>query len=129
MYILDTDVIIWILRKDAVIISAVARLTHKGAGALSTISVAEIYKNIFPSEVGSAEELFDEHEVISVSREIARDAGYYWQQFHKRLATLSLADCIVAATAKIHRGILLTLNTRHFPMTDIEIKNPRGHIV
>lgn len=125
MYILDTDIIIWILRKDEAIISAVDSFIHKAPTIISTITIAEVFKNIFPSEVSPTEELLEQHEIIPVTKEIAKDAGYYWQQFHTRIATLSLADCIIAATARACQGTLVTLNTRHFPMTDIMVKNPR----
>ena len=126
MYILDTDIIIWILRNDVTIISVMDRLVQQTSTAISTITVAELYKNIFPSEVTPTEELLENHEIIPVTKEIARDGGYYWQQFHRRIATLSLPDCIIAATVRAYQGTLLTLNTRHFPMTDIVVKNPRG---
>ncbi len=125
MYILDTDIIIWILRKDEAIVRAVDRLIHKAPTAISTITIAEIFKNMFPSEVTPTEEFLEQHEIVSVTKEIAKDAGYYWQQFHTRITTLSLADCIIAATARVYQGTLFTLNTRHFPMTDISVHNPR----
>lgn len=125
MYILDTDIIIWILRKDKRIIASLERIIGKGDVAVSTITVGEIYKHVFPSEISSTEALFDTHDVIAVSREIAKEAGYYWQQFHKRITTLSLSDCMIAATAKMYNATLITLNSKHFPMKDIIVQRPR----
>jgi predicted nucleic acid-binding protein len=124
MYILDSDIIIWILREDLNIIKSVHKLTSNIDLAVSVLTVTEIYKNIYPSEITKTESLFDRLRVINVDREIARDAGYYWQEYARKLMGLSLADCVIASTTKINKATLLTLNTRHFPMTDIKVQNP-----
>lgn len=105
MYILDSDIIIWFLREEKTIINSVRRLTSDNILCISALTVTEIYKNIFPSE-------------------IAKDAGYYWQEYCKQFKSISLADCVIASTAKFYKATLLTLNTRHFPMKDIRVVNP-----
>jgi predicted nucleic acid-binding protein len=125
MYVLDTDIAIWILRRDTAIIETLKQNVSQNESAISTITIAELYKNIFPSELTSTEEFIAYQRIIPVSAQIAREAGYYWNQFHKRISGLSITDCIIAATAKIHQGVLCTLNTRHFPMSDIIVRNPR----
>ena len=125
MFIIDTDIAIWILRRDLVIIDALKQGVRKNESAISTITIAELYKNIYPSELTSTEEFITYQRIIPVSAQIAREAGYYWNQFHGKLSGLSMLDCIIAATAKVHQGTLYTLNIRHFPMKDIMIQNPR----
>jgi len=61
---------------------------------------------------------------IDVTPLIAKQGGFYWQQFHKKLQNLSLADCLIAGTANANSLILVSLNTKHFPMKDIRILNP-----
>ena len=124
MYILDSDVVIWILRGDQKIISAVENIVDKNRTGISTITVAEIYKFTFPSEFYKNEDLINQQDLFPVTREIAKEAGLYWNQFHHRLLTLSLADTIVAATCKANNYQLVTLNTRHFPMSDVKVLNP-----
>ncbi len=126
MYVLDTDIAIWILRRDTAIIQALKQGVSKHESAISTITIAELYKNIFPSELTSTEDFITYQRIIPVSAQIAREAGYYWNQFHVKLSGLSMLDCIIAATAKVHQGVLYTLNVRHFPMKDIVVQNPRS---
>lgn len=124
MYILDSDVVIWVLRGERRVILSLDKMVGKQKTGISTITVAEIYKFAFPSEFTKTKDLIDEQQIFDVTSEIAKEAGLYWNQFHNKLLNLSLTDTIIAATAKIHNATLLTLNTRHFPMTDIKILNP-----
>lgn len=124
MIILDTDVVIWILRGNRPMIAAVDRLAAKQTIGISTITVAEIYKNVFPIEMPGVEDFIAHQELFPVSLDIAKTAGLYWNQYHRRFKNLSLTDCLIAAAAKIHQAGLATLNIKHFPMDDIKLLNP-----
>ena len=124
MYLLDTDVLIWILRDRKEIVEKASQLKELATLCTSVISIAEIYKNIFPSELTTTEDFLDQHIIYDVDQKIAKIAGLYWQQYSKQLKSLSLADCLIAATANVHNLTLVTLNTKHFPMKDIEVLNP-----
>jgi predicted nucleic acid-binding protein len=58
---------------------------------------------------------------LDVTPFVAKQGRFYWQQFHKKLQNLSLADCLIAATANVHEVTLVTLNRKHFPMKDIKL--------
>ena len=107
----------------------VARLVKRVVGDMpvgaSVVSVAEVYQHIFPKEISSAELLFASYILYPVELAIARSAGLYWQEYQKKFQTMSLADCLIAATVRQFHMTLLTFNTRHFPMTDITVRNPR----
>ena len=124
MIVLDTDIVIWILRGNQAIVAAIDRLVSKESVGISTITVAEIYKNIFPIEMPAVEDFIFYQELFPVSLDIAKIAGLYWNQYHQGLKNLSLTDCLIAATAKIHRATLVTMNIKHFPMDDISLFNP-----
>lgn len=124
MYLLDTDVLIWVLRGKTDIIDRVLQLKNKSSLGISVISTAEIYKNIFPSELTVTEDYLEQHIIFDVDQKIAKIAGFYWQQYAKQLKNLSLTDCLIAATANVNSLILVTLNTKHFPMKDIQVLNP-----
>lgn len=125
MYLLDTDILIWILRNKTVIIEQISELKEKSALAISVVSVAEIFKNIFPTELTTTEDFLNQHIIFDVDLKMAKMAGLYWQQFHKQFSALSLADCIIAATANTQDLTLVSLNTKHFPMQDIKLLNPQ----
>ena len=124
MYLLDTYVLIWILRGRDEIIDKISQLKEKSPVCISVISIAEIYQNIFPSELTTTEEFLNLHNIFEVDAKIAKIAGLYFQQYSKQLQNLSLADCLIAATANAHDLSLVTLNIKHFPMKDIKLLNP-----
>lgn len=124
MYLLDTDILIWVLRGKKEIIDKVLNLKEKSELGISVISVAEIYKNIFPEELTTTEDYLEQHIIFEVDQKIAKIAGLYWQQYSKQIKNLSLMDCLVAGTANINNATLVSLNIKHFPMKDIQVLNP-----
>lgn len=124
MYLLDTDILIWVLRGNEKIIEKVSQLKDKTSLAISVISIAEIYKNIFPAELTPTEDYLSQHIQFTVDQKVARIAGFYWQQYSKQVKNLSLMDCLIAATANAHEATLVSLNSKHFPMKDIKVLNP-----
>ena len=124
MYLLDTDVLIWVLRGKKDIVGKVSELKNKSPLGISVISTAEIYKNIFSSELTVTEDYLEQHIIFDVDQKIAKTAGLYWQQYAKQLKNLSLTDCLIAGTANVNSLILVSLNTKHFPMKDIQVLNP-----
>ena len=123
--ILDTDILIWLLRGKKGIVEQIDKLSYKSSLSISVISVAEIYKNIFPSELATTEALLDSHAIIPVSTGIAKQAGLYFQEYHIKLKKLSLTDCLIASTSLVHDSALITLNTKHFPMQNITVLDPK----
>jgi predicted nucleic acid-binding protein len=58
-------------------------------------------------------------DVIAVDHQIAEIGGLLLRQYGKSHGT-GFADAIIAATAQVERAILVTLNSKHFPMvTDL----------
>ncbi len=124
MYLLDTDVLIWVLRGNKEIIKKISELKEKSELSISVISIAEIYKNIFPSELTATEDYLHQHIIFEIDQKIAKIAGLYWQQYSKQLKNLSLMDCLIAGTANVNNVTLVSLNSKHFPMKDIQVLNP-----
>ena len=124
MYLIDTDIIIWVLRGNKKYEKFLQSLKDKNPLSISTITITEIYKNIFPSEIVKTENVLNELQAWDVTPEIAKQAGLYWQEYVKQLNNLSLMDCLIAATANVNDLTLVSLNIKHFPMKDIEILNP-----
>ncbi len=125
MFLLDSDVLIWILRGREEIKDKISKLKEESPLAISVVSIAEIFKNIFPSELSTTEEFLDLHVIFDVDRKTAKVAGLYCQHYQKQLKNLSLEDCLIAATANVNNLTLVSLNTKHFPMKDIKTLNPR----
>lgn len=124
MYLLDTNILIWVLRENKIYVDVYRELKRASTLYISTITIAEIYKNVYPAELIGTEEVLSEFEVWDVTVSIAKQGGLYWQQYSKNISKLNILDCLIAATAKEHDLTLLTLNTRHFPMKDIRVMSP-----
>lgn len=124
MYLIDTDILIWVLRGDKKNEDFLQNLKNRGSLSISTITIAEVYKNIFPSEIVKTENVLNEFQVWDVTATIAKQGGLYWQQYAKQLKNLSLTDCLIAGTANVNSVTLVSLNSKHFPMKDIKLISP-----
>lgn len=124
MYLIDTDILIWVLRGNKQYEDYLQNLKEKNAISISTITIAEVYKNMFPSEVVKTENILSTFQVWDITPVIAKQAGLYWQEHGRKLKNLNLTDCLIAATANIHEATLVSLNRKHFPMKDITILTP-----
>lgn len=124
MYLIDTDILIWVLRGNKKYEDLLQNLKNKDSLSISTITIAEVYKNIYPSEMMKTENVLHEFETWDVTTPIAKQGGLYWKQYAKQLKNLNLTDCLIAGTANLNNLILVSLNIKHFPMKDIQLLNP-----
>lgn len=123
MYLIDTDILIWVLRENEKYQGLIIKLAKKGALSISTATIAEIYQNVYPSELVKTESVLAGLQSIDVNPTVAKQAGFYWQKYSKNLQKLSIIDCIIAATAALNNLTLVTLNKKHFPMKDIKLSD------
>jgi len=121
MFLLDTDVVIWALRNNQKIISFLLEISESGSLGLSTLTIAEIYKNIFPTEIFQTEEFIHRHIIYGVDEDVAKQGGLYWQEYSKQFKTLNIIDCMIASTAYINDLTLVTLNVKHYPMQGLRL--------
>ena len=124
MFLLDTDILIWILRGKKEVREKVSKLKEKSPLAISVISIAEIFRNVFPSELSTTEDFLNQHIIFNLDQKTAKIGGLYCQQYSKQLKNLTLDDCLIAGCANVNDLTLVSLNTKHFPMKDIKILNP-----
>jgi predicted nucleic acid-binding protein len=119
-YLLDTDVIIEILRSREGIVSQVEELFSAGHNLFySPISKAEIYQGIRKGEELNTARFFDQLDCLVIDDEIGEKAGSYLKIFRKS-HNLELADALIAASASQAKATLFTFNRRHYPMKDIK---------
>ncbi|HBB66501.1 MAG: hypothetical protein A2X28_07565 [Elusimicrobia bacterium GWA2_56_46] len=119
--LLDSDVIIEILRGNEEVAGEVISLCESGRAALYTpVSKAEIYHGIREGESGKAEALFSACRSVPITDEIGEKAGRYLRQFHKSHG-VDIADALIAAAARINGAELFTFNHKHYPMKDIKL--------
>ncbi len=112
--LVDTDVLIDFLRGHPAAVKFVR--TNAPRMAVSVVTEAELFSGVRDGDEREAlENLLELIPVIPVSREIARTAGLLRRDFGKA-AKIGMADALIAATARLERLRLHTLNTKHFPM-------------
>jgi predicted nucleic acid-binding protein len=118
--LVDTDILIHFLRGRREAKDFLSSLLDRSQILCSSITVAEIFAGIRPGEEEKTRALVDNLLVLDVTRGVAERAGHYKRTI--RSQSLELDDCLIAATAFIHRSVLATGNGKHYPMRDIEVR-------
>lgn len=123
-YLVDTDVLIDVLRGKAKICHFLDSLHRKGSSLFySPITKAEVFHGIREGEEKEINLLFQSMECIPITDEIGEKAGAYLKAFHSS-HNVHLGDSLIAATVHINGSILLTFNRKHYPMKDIKVVIP-----
>ncbi len=114
MYLLDTSVLIDLLRKRE---PAVAWFKTVAVDPrVSVISLTELWVGIRrQKEEADILQLESALRALPIDREIALRAGVLLRHYAAS-HSLEVPDAIIAATAEHHGLRLATLNTKHFPM-------------
>lgn len=114
--LLDTDVLIEYLRGRTKAVQYLEALTEELF--VSVISVAELYVGLKGDDERQAlEQFLLAFRLLPVTDAIARTAGGFRRDYGPSHST-SLADALIAATAQKNADVLVTFNTKHFPMLD-----------
>ena len=83
---------------------------------VSAISVAELYAGVREGEERTAlDDFVKAFDIVLVDEAIATQGGLYRGDYRKS-HNVGLADAIIAASAEAKNAILVTLNSKHFPM-------------
>jgi predicted nucleic acid-binding protein len=125
--LLDTSVLIDVLRGR----SAAGRLLGlRSSGEVPfvcCINVEEIWRGLRPHDEEDAARLLDGLRLAHLGLSEGRRAGRWRRDAAAEGATLSQADCLIAAAAVGVGARLATGNPRHFPMKELEIEHwPAG---
>ncbi|MDP3740797.1 MAG: type II toxin-antitoxin system VapC family toxin [bacterium] len=112
MYTLDTNAIIYCLKKDDRAVIAIQNILAQNVPIyISTITELELfgYPNLTAEEAGLIEMLLETFSIIPVDSRIARIAGSL-----RRSHRIKTLDAAIAATALSTGSILLTRNIKDF---------------
>lgn len=122
-YLLDSDVLIWILRNRESTVRMVEELADHAAEPLacSALSVMEIWVGVKPGEEARTAECLDGLTVLPVDGELAREAAALLRK-RKRLEPREWVDALIAATAIRHGLTLVTYNRRDYPYSGVSLQ-------
>ncbi len=126
MVVIDTDIIIWILRGNKDIEELFKKVVNETDGYIfiTPIQIAEIYAGIRQKERPDAENFIESLSVIDINKSIGRLAGDFINRYGKT-HNVTMSDAMIAASAKLNLFKLWTLNKRHYPMfTEKEFFQP-----
>ena len=117
MIIIDTDILIWILRGKIEFRDQLKKTIFETDGHvyITPIQAAEIYAGLKISEMEMVSEFINSILCLNIDKKIGILAGRFIQQYSKS-NNVTLADAIIAATAKTWNYKLWTLNRKHYPM-------------
>ncbi len=117
MVMIDTNIIIWILRGDATVKAQFEQVVRdvQGKVYVTAIQVAEIYAGMRESERTETEEFFDAVHNVGLDEDIGKRAGEYVNKYGKS-HNVTLADALIAAASVSQQCQLWTLNKKHYPM-------------
>lgn len=117
MIVVDTDVIIWVLRNDANIVARFERAVMETDGRLliTPIQLAEIYAGIRKNEEKKVADFMANFGMIEITNAVGIRAGRYLNDY-KKSHGISLADAMICAAAVENAHAVWTLNRKHYPM-------------
>lgn len=117
---MDSDVIIWHLRGRKEVTDVLRDLQRVGLPACSALSVLEIQLGVKKGEEEKTDRFLKSLRILDVDMEIASKAAQLIRRYKARGVTLDLPDSVIAATCILHELILVTYNTKHYPISEIK---------
>jgi len=123
-FLLDSDVIIWHLRGREEVTEMLRDLQRSGVPACSALSVLEVQMGVKRGEEEKTNLFLRSLRVFDVNIEIADKAAQLIRKNRAKGITISLPDAIIASTCLVYDLILVTYNTGHYQIPDLEFYLP-----
>jgi len=122
IYLLDTSAVIDAINRRRGRWQLLKTMVESGETlACSAITVMEIYAGLRPHESELTQAFLDGFEHYNVDRDLARYAGLLKNEWARKGRTLSSPDVVIAATALVHKLVLMTDNRKDFPMPQLAL--------
>jgi predicted nucleic acid-binding protein len=113
-YLLDTELLVEHLRGKKEARAYIDGLD--GDRLVSVVTVAELFVGVHnPEEEQTVTRFLNAFDILPLTAEIARQGGL-WRRAYRQSHGTGLADALIAATAVAENAVMVTFNTRHFPM-------------
>ena len=116
--ILDTTVIIDILREDSKTIDKIKEIQKSTAAILTTsITVFELWQGLEIKDSKKREKILNILQsigLLSFDFNSAKEAGNIYRELRKKGITIDAEDTMIAGIAKIYNETLLTRNVKDF---------------
>lgn len=106
MIVIDTDIIIWILRGNKEIKEMFKKTIKQTNGSIfvTPIQLAEIYAGIREKEKIDTEIFLDSFSILNIDGKIGKLAGEFMNKYQKS-HNIAINDALIAASTKINGAI------------------------
>ncbi len=122
-YFLDTTVLIDYLRGKKETVKFLRKLASEGSLlGCCLINITEVYAGMREAERELTGRFLDSLEYYEATKELAEKAGEYKRAYQEKGFILSVPDVIIAAVVISNNLTLLTDNTKHYPMPEINLQ-------
>lgn len=122
MIVIDTDVLIFILRGIEIIKRRFTELVVETEGYvfITPIQIAEIYAGVREKEKVKTEHFLESFSVIDIDKKVGELAGVFINKFGKS-HNVTMADSLIGAATEINGFKIWTLNRKHYPMFEEKV--------
>jgi len=119
MIMIDTDVLIWILRGKELFYKQFREIAVSTSGDLfiTPIQVAEIYAGAREGEKDRTGAFLSMLKLFRPGLREGMHAGHFMKQYRKSHG-VTMADALIAASVRCEGMRLWTMNIKHYPMLD-----------
>lgn len=117
----DTNVLIYALKGFEPYASWFRKVIQENKLRISVIVIAEFLEGATDEDEITLKRLIDKFGYLSIDRSVAEIGASYKKKYSKKTKKIWMSDCLIAATSKIFKTILVTADKKDFPMNDIEI--------
>lgn len=121
-YLLDSNIIIDFLigREETLkLLDDIKKIDD--SPATSSLCIAEVQLGVKKEEEENTNIFLNSLQVYDVNRATANMAGKYIRKYRSKGITLPLVDTLIAITCIISNLILVTYDTKHYPISDLKI--------
>ena len=121
MVVVDSDILIWVLRGNRQITEKFNKTVIETEGNIfiTPVQIAEIYAGVRPKEEAMVESFISSLGVIAIDEKIGRQAGDFINIYGKS-HSVTLADAMVAAASRVSGFEMWTRNKKHYPMLEAD---------
>jgi predicted nucleic acid-binding protein len=120
---IDSDVLIWHLRGERKALNLLKRLRDDEQFDLwiGAMQRAEVVFFMRPAEESSTLLFLAQFQTASVDQQIIDKAGEFYRKWNPR-SGIDVNDAFLAATVLRTGGIIYTLNSKHYPMSEVTVQ-------
>lgn len=120
---IDSDVLIWHLRGERKALNLLKRLRDKEQFDLwiGSMQRAEVVFFMRPPEEQTTLLFLAQFQTAPIDQQIIDQAGELYRRWNPRSGT-DINDAILAATVMQTGGKIYTLNTKHYPMSEVAVQ-------